>query len=153
MGGDEASAQYREQLEREIEESFGHYKLHNDSKNIFKAANTPITLAAVAMLVYVLSQIMSLIGLYALANLLNLIMTITFGMLAVWGYTRYSGNASELGTTIDSIATAVWDSALMPAVNKLAEEGTQLAARQAVQRLNSTTSPQSTAMSAKKKRN
>ena len=44
MGGEEGSVRYREKLEDEIEETFGHYRLHNDSKNIFKAANTPITL-------------------------------------------------------------------------------------------------------------
>ena len=57
MGGEEFSQQYREKLEKEIEESYSHYRSHNDSKNIFKAANTPITLAAVAMLLYVINQV------------------------------------------------------------------------------------------------
>ena len=35
-------------MEREVDDTFDNYKLHNDSKNIFKAANTPITLAAIA---------------------------------------------------------------------------------------------------------
>jgi atlastin len=72
------------QLEREIEESYGHYKSHNESKNIFKAANTPITLAAVAMILYMLSQILGMIGLYPFANLLNFLMMATFLLLATW---------------------------------------------------------------------
>ena len=58
MGGEEFSLKYREKLETEINEAFENFKLCNDNKNIFKAANTPITLAAVAMLCYVASQIL-----------------------------------------------------------------------------------------------
>jgi hypothetical protein len=46
---------------------------------------------------------------------------------------------SEVGSMIDDLATTMWDSGLQPVINKIAEEGTQYAARQAVQRLNSTT--------------
>jgi atlastin len=74
MGGEEFSATYREQLEKEIEESYAHYRSHNEGKNIFKAANTPITLGAVAMLIYILSQLLSLLGLTPLASLLNILM-------------------------------------------------------------------------------
>ena len=92
MGGEEGSAKYREQLEGEIEELYGHYKVlirnkhqitqripicfnfqaHNESKNIFKAANTPITLGAVTMLLYVVCQLFSLLGLLSVANFINL---------------------------------------------------------------------------------
>ena len=60
MGGEEFSLKYREKLEAEINEAFDNFKLCNDNKNIFKAANTPITLAAVAMLCYVASQILGI---------------------------------------------------------------------------------------------
>ena len=50
------------------------FQAHNESKNIFKAANTPITLGAVAMLLYVLCQLFSLVGLLALANIINLVL-------------------------------------------------------------------------------
>ena len=151
MGGEEFSAKYREQLDKEVDESYENYKLHNDSKNIFKAANTPITLAAVAMLCYIASQVLSLIGLYPIANLLNLVMMATFMLLGTWSYVRYSGNMSEIGQHIDHVATTVWESGLQPMFNKVAEEGTQYAARKAVQRLNSTTVPPPSAMSSKKK--
>lgn len=73
MGGEEFSKQYREQLESEIEEAFVHFRAHNESKNIFKAANTPITLGALSMLIYVLGQILALIGLTPLSSLLQLV--------------------------------------------------------------------------------
>merc|ERR1712241_668139 len=47
LGGEEFSTKYRDQLLTEIDESYQHYKAHNDSKNIFKAANTPIILFVV----------------------------------------------------------------------------------------------------------
>ena len=50
MGGEEFSAKYRDQLEEELSQSYENYKSHNESKNIFKAANTPITLGAIAMI-------------------------------------------------------------------------------------------------------
>ncbi len=141
MGGEEGSAKYREQLERELEESYGHYKAHNESKNIFKAANTPITLGAVAMVLYVACQLLSLVGLLALANLLNLMMMITFMLLATWAYSKYSGNLAEIGTGVDTLATTIWESGMQPAFTRIAEEGSQYAARQAAQRLNSTVTP------------
>merc|ERR1719499_2725127 len=139
MGGEEGSAKYREQLEGELDELYGHYRAHNESKNIFKAANTPITLGAVAMLLYVLSQLFSLVGLLALANIINLVMLCTFVLLATWGYSKYSGNLAEVGAAVDALATKIWDSGLQPTFNKIAEEGTQFAARKAAQRLKSTT--------------
>ena len=48
---------YREQLLQEIEESYNNYKSHNDSKNIFKAANTPITLFVMWSVLYIFSQV------------------------------------------------------------------------------------------------
>lgn len=84
MGGEEFSQKYREQLEREIDESFGHYRLHNEGKNVFKAANTPITFVSVAMICYTLSQVSGMLYLYSLANLFNLLMIVSFVIMVVW---------------------------------------------------------------------
>ena len=167
MGGEEFSLKYREKLETEINEAFDNFKMANDNKNIFKAANTPITLATVAMLCYVASQILGnffkdplwgisihrnfsgLIGLYPFANVLNLLMMSTFLLLMTWSYVKYSGNFSEIGSTIDELSMTVWDSVIQPTFSKVAEESANYAARQAVQRLNSTSNPP--AMSVKKK--
>ena len=138
MGGEEFSASYREQLEKEIEDSYASFRAHNDGKNLFKAANTPITFGAVSMILYVVSQVLSLLGLTPFAQLLNLALTLTLFLLSAWSYVRYTGRAPELGDNIDAAAVAVWERGLQPAFSRLAEEGTQLAAKKAVQRLNST---------------
>ena len=143
MGGEEASQTYLDQLHREIDESYDHYKAHNEGKNIFKAANTPITLGAVSILIYVVSQVMALLGVSPIASLLNLAMMITFMLLATWSYTKYTGKAPEVGASIDTLAVTIWDAGLQPLFNRLAEEGSQFAARQALQRANSSQPPQS----------
>ena len=140
MGGEEFSRSYQERLEKDIEDNYANYRAHNEGKNIFKAANTPITFGAVAMLIYVVGQIFALVGLYPLANLLNLFMTLTFGLLTVWAYTKYTGKGSEVGENIDKVATTIWDNGLQPLFNRVAEEGSAYAARKAVERLNSTPS-------------
>ena len=56
------------------------------------------------MICYVASQILGLIGLYPFANVLNLAMMFTFLLLMTWSYCKYTGNLSEIGASIDSIA-------------------------------------------------
>ena len=58
LGGEEFSQKYRDQLSSEIDESYTHYKAHNDSKNIFKAANTPITLFVMWSVLYIFGQVL-----------------------------------------------------------------------------------------------
>ena len=143
MGGEEFSQKYRDQLEREVDETYENYKLHNDSKNLLKAANTPITLVAIAAICYIVCQVFAMIGLYPVANLLNLVMMLDFILLGTWAYVRYSGNMTELGAAIDQVTGVVWESGLFPLFNKAAEAGTQYAARGAIKRLNSTVVPPS----------
>ena len=120
LGGEEFSLKYREQLLQEIEESFVHYKSHNDSKNIFKAANTPITLCVMWAILYIFAQISSLVMLYPLANFANLLMWTIFLLMMTWAYAKYrcssalnmanpnidfyqfsSGEFSQIGVTIE----------------------------------------------------
>ena len=42
----------------------------------------------------------------------------TFALLATWGYSKYSGNLSEVGAGVDALATKIWDSGLQPTFNK-----------------------------------
>ena len=148
MGGEEFCAKYREQLEKELAESFENYKSHNESKNLFKAANTPITLGAIAMIFYILSQIFGIIGLYPIANILNLFMLSSILLLSTWGYIRYSGSFCELGEGIDTIASSMWD--IMSPIFELAvAKGTNAAAKHVMQRQMSTVTPPN-AMSVKK---
>ena len=101
------------------------------------------------MICYIVSQILGLIGLYPFANVLNMAMMGTFLLLLTWFYCKYTGNFTEIGSTIDSMAMTLWDSAIQPTFSKVAEESANYAARQAVQRLNSTTT--APAMSLKKR--
>jgi len=137
LGGEEFSLKYRDQLLTEIEESYQHYKAHNDSKNIFKAANTPITLFVMWTVLYIFSQVSSLLMLYPFANLANLLMWGLILLGATWAYAKYSGEFSGVGVQIEELTGRVWDSVFQPFLNKVMEQGTEMAAKQAVKRLNS----------------
>jgi len=141
LGGEEFSLKYRDQLMNEIEESYTNYKAHNDSKNIFKAANTPITLFVMWSVLYIFSQLTSLLMLYPLANLANLLMWGLTFLGATWAYAKYSGEFSQVGVQIEDLTGKVWDNCFQPILNKAVEQGGEIAVRQAVTRLNSVSSP------------
>jgi len=143
LGGDEFSAKYREQLIEEVDEAFQNFKAHNDSKNIFKAANTPITIFIMWSVLYIFSQITSLLMLYPLANLANLLMWGLTFLGATWAYAKYSGEFSGVGVQIEELTGKVWDNCFQPMLNKAVEQGGEIAVKQAVSRLNSVTAPTS----------
>merc|ERR1719244_1575015 len=91
MGGEEFSIKYRDQLLKELGEAFLQYKAHNDSKNIFKAANTPITLFSIWSILYVISQFCALIMLTPVSNLCNVLMWGIVLTGSTWAYVKYSG--------------------------------------------------------------
>jgi atlastin len=62
--------------------------MHNESKNIFKAARTPAVFFATAVIFYILSGIFGLVGMYSLANICNLFMGAAMLSLGVWAYIR-----------------------------------------------------------------
>ncbi|CAH1125712.1 unnamed protein product [Ceutorhynchus assimilis] len=109
MGGDEFSAVYKEQLEKDIEDTFFQFKSHNESKNIFKSARTPAVFFALAIAFYITSGLFGLFGLYSLANTCNLGMALAFLTLVTWAYIRYSGEMRELGLAIDESANFIWE--------------------------------------------
>lgn len=137
LGGDEFSAKYRKQLIEEVEEAFENFKAHNDSKNIFKAANTPITIFIMWSVLYIFSQLTSLLMLYPLANLANLLMWGLCFLGATWAYAKYSGEFSGVGVQIEDLTGKVWDNCFHPLLNKAVEQGSEAVVRQAVSRLNS----------------
>lgn len=114
MGGEEFSEKYRDQLEVDIETTFVHYREHNDSKNIFKAARTPAVFFVIAITMYLCSGILGLFGLYTIANFANLIMGLALLTLTLWAYIRYSGELRSVGVTLDDAANIVWDRLLKP---------------------------------------
>jgi len=137
LGGEEFSGKYRDQLVTECEEAFSNFKNHNDSKNIFKAANTPITLFTMWAVLYILSQVFGLFMLYPLAALANLLMWGLIFLGATWAYAKYSGEFSQVGVQIEELTAYVWDHVFQPILNKAVEQGSDLAVRQAVTRLSS----------------
>lgn len=83
---------------QDLEEQFQLFRAHNESKNIFKAARTPSVFFAIALVFYVASGVLGLVGLYPLANLCNLAMGLALLTLVLWAYIRYalSINSSHL---------------------------------------------------------
>ncbi|XP_011496219.1 PREDICTED: atlastin isoform X3 [Ceratosolen solmsi marchali] len=109
MGGDEFSQAYLEKLQKDIEDAFHQFKSHNESKNIFKAGRTPAVFFVIAVTTYIASGVLGLIGLSDLAYICNIIMGVALLTLVVWAYVRYSGEFREIGSTIDDLATGIWE--------------------------------------------
>ncbi|BES90152.1 Guanylate-Hypothetical protein protein, N-terminal domain [Nesidiocoris tenuis] len=114
MGGEEFSETYKSKLEADMEELFLQFKLHNESKNIFKAARTPAVFFAISVTFYILSGIFGLVAFYTLADLCNLVMGIALLTLISWSYVRYSGEFIEIGENIDTLASALWENFMKP---------------------------------------
>ncbi|CAH1977349.1 unnamed protein product [Acanthoscelides obtectus] len=125
MGGEEFSRIYKEQLEKDIEESFIQFKAHNESKNIFKSARTPAVFFAVAVIFYIASGIFGLVGIYSLANICNLGMAVAFITLGTWSYVRYSGEMREVGSYIDETANFIWENFMQTLIQGYVENGMQ----------------------------
>lgn len=134
MGGDEFSALYKEQLEKDIEETFMQFKSHNESKNIFKSARTPAVFFALAVVFYIASGLFGLLGVYSLANICNLGMAVAFITLSTWAYVRYSGELREVGMTIDETANFIWENLMKPVAQNFVESGMQQMAVEVAER-------------------
>ncbi|GAB0088277.1 atlastin [Sergentomyia squamirostris] len=132
MGGEEFSEKYREKLEIDLEDAFGNFRAHNESKNIFKAARTPAVYFAIAVVMYVCSGIFGLFGLYTFANSANLIMGAALLTLATWAYIRYSGELSDFGSKLDVFADFLWENWMKPFYQGCMEKGIQHVATHAV---------------------
>jgi len=141
MGGEEFSTTYRDKLVKELEDAFIQFKAHNDSKNIFKAANTPITLFTLWAILYIISQMCSLIMLTPVANLCNVLMWVIVISGMTWAYIKWSGDYSSIGTQIEEVTGWIWDNVFQVLLSKAAEQGTNYAVRQAAQRMSSVSSP------------
>merc|ERR1719228_2628934 len=121
LGGEEFSQKYRDQLD----ESHTYYKAHNDSKNIFKAANTPITLFVMWSVLYIFGQLSSLLMLYPFAYIANLLMWGLILLGATWAHAKYSGDFSlaQVGVQIEELTGTVWDNCFQQILNKAVEQG------------------------------
>jgi len=137
MGGEEFSETYRVKLEADLSDLYEQFKLHNESKNIFKAARTPAVFFTLSVTFYVLAGIFGLIGVYTFANICNLIMGFALITLLVWFYVRYSGEMIEMGENIDTLAEGLWESMMKPMYLTFVEKSIE----HAVQNSTKTSSP------------
>ncbi|XP_046402727.1 atlastin isoform X2 [Ischnura elegans] len=129
MGGAEFAEKYKLQLSGELEEMYSAYKAHNESKNIFKAARTPAVFLVIALIAYVLSGIFGLVGIYSLSNICNMVVLVSFITLGVWAYVRYSGEMTEVGSSIDELASALWENVMKPVYQQFLEKSMEHAAQ------------------------
>ncbi|CAB4056163.1 ATL [Lepeophtheirus salmonis] len=152
MGGEEFSLRYKEQLEKEksVRATFSS-KAITKVRTYFELQIHRLHWGAFACMAYVLSQILSLLGLYFFANLLSSAMVGIFLLLLAWSYTRYSGDFSEMGSYIDNISKIAWENVIQPTFALMAEKSTHYATQQALQRLNSTSVPPNQAGLSRKK--
>lgn len=109
MGGVEFSRQYREELEKDINQMFIAFCKHNEGKNIFTAFRTPAVLLALVAALYMASGITGFVGLSLVAQLFNCAMGLLLIALLTWGYIKYSGQCRDLGKVIDTSADYVLD--------------------------------------------
>ncbi|XP_049857521.1 atlastin isoform X1 [Schistocerca gregaria] len=142
MGGDEFSEKYREALEKDLDEMFVQFKLHNESKNIFKAARTPAVFLSIAVVFYLASGIFGLLGIYTMANMCNLTMGTSLLVLILWAYIRYSGELSEIGEQLDEMANFLWQNVMKPVYQHFVEVSIQQAVIQATESVTSVNSTQ-----------
>jgi len=123
MGGANFSANFRAQLDGELQESWEAFQKHNESKNVFSAARTPGTLFASIVAFYLVSSFLSLIGLYSLANLFTILLYTDMILLAIWSYVRFSGEFRDAGLYIDYMADFMWETAVVPGYKVLIRWG------------------------------
>merc|ERR1712037_220942 len=84
---------------------------------------TPITIFIMWSVLYIFSQVSSLLMLYPLANLANLLMWGLTFLGATWAYAKYSGEFSGVGVQIEELTGKVWDNCFQPILSKAAEQG------------------------------
>jgi atlastin len=114
MGGVEFSITYKEQLEKDIAETYSNFKRHNEGKNIFSSARTPAVLFSVMIIAYFISGFFGILGMESFASLMNWVLGVFLILLITWIYVRYSGDHANIGQHIDQLANLIWDK-----VNKL----------------------------------
>merc|ERR1712173_286467 len=81
---------------------------------------------------YIFSQISSLLMLYPLANLANLLMWGLTFLGATWAYAKYSGEFSGVGVQIEELTGKVWDNCFQPILSKAAEQGSEIVVKHSV---------------------
>uniref|UniRef100_A0A8C1AUB2 Atlastin 3 n=1 Tax=Cyprinus carpio carpio TaxID=630221 RepID=A0A8C1AUB2_CYPCA len=128
MGGRDFCNRYQEQLEAELKELWESFSKHNESKNVFSAFRTPAVLFVLVCLLYVLSGILSFIGLETISFACDCVVGLAMLAMLTWAFIRYSGQYREVGTAIDQAAGVILEQAT-DVLNKTRSQS-QVAAQQ-----------------------
>lgn len=84
------------------------YKNLNDKKKIFGSSQTPVAFIMMMILSYIIGGILGNLGIAPLAFILVLSFWISFAVLFVWLFTKYSGSYPHVGEKIDQLADIIW---------------------------------------------
>ncbi|XP_028815848.1 atlastin-3-like [Denticeps clupeoides] len=113
MGGQEFCGRFQAQLQSELEELWESFSKHNESKNVFSAFRTPAVLFVLVCLLYVLSGLLSFIGLTAISFACDCVLGLAMMAMISWAFIRYSGKYHGVGTAIDQAAGVLLEQATM----------------------------------------
>lgn len=120
MGSQELVHSYQEKLLKEIDETYGSFVRFNDGKQISNAIRTPATLLFLAMVCYLNSTLFRALGLEAFAVSINFFCLLSIIALALWGYTRFSGDAEHIGVFIDNLVFVFLTNFIFPSQKHIA---------------------------------
>ena len=109
MGGEQFSQIYAEQLQAELMETYESLVRHNESKNIFAHARSPVVLFTIMVGCYSVSGILGIVGLETIGNAVNLLLGVALITLITWAYVQYSGDYREVGISIDHACDFIWE--------------------------------------------
>lgn len=109
MGGDVFSAEYMKKLEMQIDETYENFCKRNESKHLMNAYRTPAVLCLIVIISYIISTILSYVGIHSLTRTSTLGLYIPLILMIFWFYVRYTGSLRHLGLIIDNIAASVWE--------------------------------------------
>ena len=112
MGGDVFSSEYMKKLEIQIDDAYDIFCKRNESKHLMNAYRTPAVLSLIVIISYIVSTILSYIGISSLTQTSTLGLYIPLVLMVFWFYVKYTGSLRHLGQIIDNVAAAVWEQVL-----------------------------------------
>ena len=93
-------------LDKDLEERYSEMKKNNDDRKLFAGAQTPTTLGAVWMALYLAEIVLSVFGSWteSMCALLMYLQLFFFLAGAFWGYSRWTGKFTEEIVMVDQVA-------------------------------------------------
>ncbi|GIY07469.1 atlastin-2 [Caerostris extrusa] len=121
MGSEDLVHTFKEKLVKEIDEMYESFVRFNDGKQMAHAVRTPATLLFIIFICYINSTFLQMIGLEAFAVSINLFMVVAVVALALWGYSRFTGEAQHIGIFIDDLVNVVLNNFILPSQKQIAQ--------------------------------